>query len=57
MAKDVPAAFLYTPSFLYVLPEKVKAARAGLLLSSQDRLAGVRNWYIETDHVWKAFLQ
>jgi peptide/nickel transport system substrate-binding protein len=56
MAKDVPAAFLYTPSFLYVLPDKVKAARAGLLLSSQDRFAGVRSWYIETDKVWKVFL-
>jgi peptide/nickel transport system substrate-binding protein len=56
MSKDTPAAFLYTPSFLYVLPEKVKAVETGPLLSSQDRFAGVRSWYVETDRVWKVFL-
>jgi peptide/nickel transport system substrate-binding protein len=56
MKKDVPAAFLYTPSFLYVVPKKVQAVAATPLLSSQDRFAGVKDWYVETDKVWKAFI-
>ncbi len=57
ISKDVPAIFLYTPSFLYVLPEKVEAVKIGSLLSSPDRFAGIRNWYIETDRVWEIFLE
>ncbi len=57
VAKDVPAVFLYTPNFLYVLPEKVKSVTVGALLASQDRFAGIRNWYVETDKVWSIFLK
>lgn len=55
VTKDVPAVFLYTPSFLYILPEKVQAANMKSLAVSQDRFLGVRDWYIETDKVWKIF--
>ncbi|MDO8565174.1 MAG: peptide ABC transporter substrate-binding protein [bacterium] len=53
---DLPAVFLYTPSFLYVMPEKVKDVNMGPLSVSQDRFLGIRDWYIETDRVWKIFL-
>ncbi|KKW13572.1 MAG: Extracellular solute-binding protein family 5 [Parcubacteria group bacterium GW2011_GWA2_50_10b] len=56
IASDVPAVFLYTPSFLYLVPEKVKAVALGPLSVSQDRFLGIRDWYIETDKVWKIFL-
>ena len=54
--KDMPAVFLYTPSFIYVVPEKVKGVAVGALLSSPDRFSGIAKWYIETDKVWKIFL-
>ena len=57
VAKDVPAVFLYTPNFLYVLPEKVKSVTVGALLASQDRFAGIRDLYVETDKVWSIFLK
>ncbi len=57
ITKDVPAVFLYTPNFLYVLPEKVKSVAVGALLASQDRFAGIRDWYVETDKVWSIFLK
>ena len=57
IAKDVPAVFLYTPNFLYVVPEKVKAVAMGSLLASPDRFASIRDWYVETDKVWKIFLK
>ena len=52
---DVPAIFLYTPSFLYVVPEKVSAIKLGALTLPQDRFLSVRDWYIETDKIWKIF--
>ena len=56
IASDIPAIFLYTPSFLYLLPDKVNAVSLGPLSVSQDRFLGIRNWYIEMDKVWKIFL-
>ncbi|KKU89231.1 MAG: Extracellular solute-binding protein family 5 [Candidatus Yanofskybacteria bacterium GW2011_GWA1_48_10] len=52
---DVPAVFLYTPNFLYVMPEKIKAVNLGSLTVSQDRFLSITDWYIETDKVWKIF--
>ncbi len=56
VTSDVPAVFLYTPSFLYVVPGKVKAITLSPLTVAQDRFLGIRDWYIETDRVWKTFL-
>ncbi len=56
ISADYPAVFLYTPNFLYLMPEKVKAVSVSTLLSAQDRFAGIEDWYIETDRVWKIFL-
>ncbi len=53
---DMPAIFLYTPSFLYVVPEKIKAISLNSLTVSQDRFLGLRDWYIETSMVWKIFV-
>jgi peptide/nickel transport system substrate-binding protein len=53
---DIPAVFLYTPSFLYVAPSWVHNMSLGPLAVPQDRFLGIREWYIETDRVWKIFL-
>ncbi|MBX4181768.1 hypothetical protein KW807_02795, partial [Candidatus Parcubacteria bacterium] len=54
--KDIPAVFLYTPSFVYVVPKSVKDLTLGPLAVPQDRFLGIRDWYIETDKVWGIFL-
>lgn len=56
LTADMPAVFLYTPNFLYVVPSSVKQIALGPLSVSQDRFLGIRDWYIETDKVWKIFL-
>ena len=56
LEKDLPAVFLYSPSYLYVIPKKLQAVSLGSLSVSQDRFLGIRDWYIETDKVWKIFL-
>ena len=53
---DVPAVFLYTPSFLYIVPEKIEAIGLDSLTVSQDRFLSITDWYIETDKVWKIFV-
>ena len=53
---DVPAIFLYTPGFLYVVPKKMTTISLGSLTVPQDKFLGVRDWYIETDRVWKIFV-
>jgi peptide/nickel transport system substrate-binding protein len=55
LAKDVPAVFLYSPSFLYILPAKVKGAVFPSLLVPSERFATIGDWYIEHDRVWKIF--
>ncbi|MES2213929.1 MAG: ABC transporter substrate-binding protein [Patescibacteria group bacterium] len=54
---DVPAVFLYTPSYLYLAPQSVKAITFDELTIPQDRFLGIRDWYIETTRVWKLFVR
>lgn len=55
--KDMPAVFLYSPSFIYVIPDKLNGVSINSLSVSQDRFLGIRDWYIETDKVWEIFLE
>ena len=53
---DVPAIFLYTPHFLYAVPEKVQDINIGHLISPDERFLNIHKWFIETDKVWSFFL-
>ncbi|MFA6273443.1 MAG: hypothetical protein WC673_03075 [Candidatus Paceibacterota bacterium] len=53
--KDIPAIFLYSPDFMYVLPEKIKGFAFGRLTIPSDRFANINQWYVETDKVWGFF--
>jgi len=53
--KDIPAIFLYSPDFIYIVPEHVKGISLGLVTTSGDRFLNVHKWYIETDKVWDIF--
>lgn len=52
---DTPAVFLYSPDFIYIVPQIVKAQFPQIIVTSSDRFAQVYDWYIETDTVWKIF--
>lgn len=54
---DIPAVFLYSPDFIYVVPQIVRAQYPQIIVTPADRFAEVYNWYIETDTVWKIFAQ
>lgn len=55
VTKDIPAVFLYTPDFIYILPEKVRGVTVGPISISSERFLNVYEWYIETDRVWNFF--
>lgn len=55
IAKDVPAVFVYTPEFLYVLPKKVRGIELGHITIPSERFLNIHTWYTNTDNVWKIF--
>lgn len=54
---DAPATFLYSPDFIYVLPEKIKGVELSGATTPSERFLGIADWYIETDSVWKIFME
>lgn len=52
---DVPAAFTYSPDFIYLIPREVQGSNIKSLTTPADRWNGIEDWYINTDHVWKIF--
>ena len=53
---DIPAIFLYSPDFIYVLPKKIQGLKLESATTPSERFLNVANWYIETDNVWKIFV-
>jgi len=53
LINDAPAVFLYSPSYLYLVSDKVKGIDTVMITDSSKRFANVENWYINTKRVWK----
>ncbi len=53
--KDVPAVFLYSPEFIYVVPGKIKGLSLGTITLPYERFLDIHDWYIETNNIWKMF--
>lgn len=53
--QDMPAVFLYSPNFIYVVSPKVKGLSINNISSPDDRFSNVFEWYTETQNVWKIF--
>lgn len=55
VAKDFPVVFLYSPDFIYIIPEKIKNYSIGQVITPADRFININEWYIDTEKVWKIF--
>lgn len=55
--QDVPAIFLYSPSFIYVVPKDLRGIDLSGVTAPAERFTGIRNWYTETQKIWKIFTQ
>ncbi len=53
VAAENPAAFLYSPSYIYPLPAELMGFHGTHVASPSDRFATVTSWYLETARVWK----
>jgi len=55
VSEERPAIFLYSPVYLYVVPEKLKGVSLINMSTTSDRFQHVHEWYIETEEVWPFF--
>jgi len=53
LLNDVPAIFLYTPTYTYVLSDMIKGIDVDRIGRPSDRFANVAEWYIKTKNEWK----
>ena len=55
--KDLPAIFLFTPSYLYAVPRNLGGVEIKTVDTGSDRFATIYDWYLERKYVWKIFLK
>ncbi|MFA5778247.1 MAG: ABC transporter substrate-binding protein [Candidatus Paceibacterota bacterium] len=53
--KDMPAVFLYSPNFIYVVAKDLKGTSINHIISPTDRFSNIYSWYVKTENVWKIF--
>ncbi|MBI5742887.1 MAG: peptide ABC transporter substrate-binding protein, partial [Candidatus Niyogibacteria bacterium] len=51
--KDLPAIFIYSPDYLYIVPDHLKGFDSTNITTGAERFANVNNWYIDTKKVWR----
>lgn len=52
---DTPAVFLYSPYFVYVVPETVREYATEHIVTPAERFANAHRWHFETVNVWNIF--
>lgn len=50
---DMPALFLYTPTYTYAISDKINGFSMRRITNPSDRFAQVNEWYTDTKHIWK----
>lgn len=53
--KDMPAVFLYSPDFIYVVSKDLKGISLNKIISPSDRFLNSYLWYVNTEDIWKIF--
>lgn len=55
ISADYPAAFIYSPDFIYTVPNDLRGVVLPQIITPSDRFATVVTWYRLTDAVWPFF--
>ena len=56
VSKDIPAIFLFSPKFIYVIPKNLKGTdEMESVTVPSERFSAIYKWYKTTDKVWKIF--
>ncbi|MBU0612053.1 hypothetical protein KKA39_00630 [Patescibacteria group bacterium] len=53
--KDMPAVFLYSPDFIYIVSKNLQGLDINHIISPSDRFSNSYLWYTQTDNVWRIF--
>lgn len=53
IAEDLPAIFLYQPTYTYAVSNKIKNLNLSAIKSPTDRFQNISDWYIKTKQVFK----
>tara|TARA_Y100000310_G_scaffold9735_2_gene10492 strand:- start:22701 stop:24785 length:2085 start_codon:yes stop_codon:yes gene_type:complete len=53
LIEAVPAVFLYTPNFVYLVSKEIKGIDAKLIVDPSKRFTEIDKWYIKTKRAWK----
>jgi peptide/nickel transport system substrate-binding protein len=53
LAEEVPAIFLYSPTYLYGVDKNIKGINLNRITFSSDRFAEINKWYVKTRKAWK----
>ncbi|MEA3249207.1 MAG: peptide ABC transporter substrate-binding protein [Patescibacteria group bacterium] len=53
LAENVPAIFLYSPTYTYAVDRKVQGIETSTIFSPADRFTDAQDWYMKTKKVWK----
>ena len=53
LAEDVPAVFLYSPEYSYVVSKKIQGIVTESIFTPADRFADVTGWYMHTSRAWR----
>ncbi len=48
LTADIPAIFLYSPTYTYVQSNKIKGFSGTMIIEPADRFASIANWYLKT---------
>ncbi len=55
VTEEVPAVFLFAPSFSYAILTDINGVTLGRIGDPSDRYLNVYDWYIDTERVWSVF--
>lgn len=53
LAQDIPAVFLYSQLYLYLVPKDMHGIELSRISLPADRFNNINTWYRETKRVWK----
>ncbi len=53
LIEDLPAIFLYNPTYTYIINKQIKGIGISRIINPSDRFIGIENWYSKTKRKFK----
>jgi peptide/nickel transport system substrate-binding protein len=53
LTEELPAIFLYSPTYTYAVDYRMRGIETGTIFTPADRFASIEKWYVKTKKIWK----